>query len=178
MSMSGGSEDDLRTCSQLALKESDRLNNLLRDFLTFARLDIPLKKEGDLAALIRDRLSGHQLKVAVTDQLPEQAVAEFDADQMGLVVDAVLLSLAEWAEEGNDIRISMSNSSRKKFKFILTGKIVPAVYKDAVFQPFSNIHKKSRGLALPTASRAVHGHGGTIRLESEEGVGTWFELEI
>jgi two-component system sensor histidine kinase PilS (NtrC family) len=178
MNHSEQSAQDLATCGRLALKESDRLNNLLRDFLTFANLDIPNKKIGDLAALVRDQVRELPLSISVSDELPEHLPMLFDSDQMTLVVGSILLTLAEWSEQNGQIQLKPTNSSRSGIRFLLTDRVIPPEYKEAVFQPFSHIHKKSHGLALPTASRAMHGHGGRISLDSEPGLGTWFEIEL
>lgn len=178
MNMEGQTESDIRVCGQLALKESDRLNDLLRDFLTFARLDIPVKKEGNLAQLIRHQIDERSGTVKIQELLPENLPATFDSEQMTLVIDAILLSLIEWAENDSEIKVESIMGSRSSIRFLLSKRIIPPEYRADVFRPFSNIHRKSRGLALPTASRAMHGHGGSICLDSEAGVGTWFEIEI
>ena len=55
---------------------------------------------------------------------------------------------------------------------------MPADYRTAVFQPFSSVNRASHGLALPTALRAAHANGGKLTLDTEAGVGTWFELKL
>jgi signal transduction histidine kinase len=90
----------------------------------------------------------------------------------------VILSLAEWAEGKGEIRLEARSNGQPTIRFLLTKKTVPAEYKQAVFQPFSSANRANHGLALPTALRAVHAHGGTLTLETEPGVGTWFDLKL
>jgi two-component system, NtrC family, sensor histidine kinase PilS len=163
---------------ELALRESDRLNNLLRDFLTFARLDAPHKEKGDLVALIRSHIPEKRNGVVFTDELPASLEVEFDADQIALVVNAILLSLYEWAEGEGEIRVQQPVQRTKAIRFLLANQTIPPGIKDAVFEPFSGVQKSSNGLALPTAMRAMHAHGGQLTLDTEPGVGTWFELAI
>jgi signal transduction histidine kinase len=101
-----------------------------------------------------------------------------DPEQLGLVVDALMLSLAEWAEGSGEIWVEAQRKGVLHVRFILKQKTVPAEYRKAVFQPFSHVHRSNHGLALPTALRAVHAHGGTLTLETETGVGTWFDLRL
>ncbi|MFZ5434247.1 MAG: histidine kinase dimerization/phospho-acceptor domain-containing protein, partial [Calditrichota bacterium] len=90
---------------ELALRESDRLNMLLRDFQKFANLDAPQKQMNDLAAIVRHHLNTESATMPVFDELPPRLETECDADQVGLAVDAVLLALTEWSEGKEGIRV-------------------------------------------------------------------------
>jgi two-component system, NtrC family, sensor histidine kinase PilS len=169
---------ELGTFLDLALRESDRLNVLLRDFLTFARLDAPHKRRADLLSIIRPRLNAHADGVLVRDELPERYETEFDADQISLVVDAVLLSLTEWAEGAGEIHVCQTTNGSPRIRFLLDNRELSTDIKDGAFQPFSGVARTFSGLALPTALRAMHAHGGSLTLETAPGVGTWFELTI
>lgn len=162
----------------LALRESDRLNNLLRDFLTFAHLQAPSRVQGDLAAVIRHQLATSPIAADVRDELPERLEAEFDSDQIGLAIHAILLSLAEWSEGHGEIRIERRTERPRCVRFTLPGKDLGADVREAVFQPFSGVQRLPNAFALPTALRAVHAHGGELTLQTEPGAGTWFELTL
>jgi two-component system, NtrC family, sensor histidine kinase PilS len=162
----------------LALRESDRLNNLLRDFLTFARLGAPRKRSGDVTALIRARLKHDKLAETVDIELKEPIAADFDVEQMSLIVDAILLTLAEWAESNERIIVEPAENNQACIRFLLKDVVISDEMRDEIFQPFSRAPRISNGLALPTALKATHAHGGTLKLKSEASVGTWFELEI
>lgn len=162
----------------LALKESDRLNELLRDFLTFAQSESPKKQSANFTEFVRGRLPHDLPGLTYVDCLPEQLEIAMDQDQLGLVVDAVIFSLAEWADGHGEIRLEASSNGKHTIRFLLTGTTVPSEYKSAVFQPFSSANRARHGLALPTALRAVHAHGGKLTLGTETGIGTWFDLKL
>jgi len=171
-------ESEMAPYLELALRESDRLNGLLRDFLAFAHLEPPRKRTHDLLSVIRNRLEEKPAGMTVVDHLPDHMVAEFDADQLALAVDAVLLSLFEWAEGQGEIRLEVGPAGPSCVRFTLPNVAIPAEIKEAVQQPFSGMQRVRNGLAIPTAMRAVHAHGGQLTLDSRPGVGTWFELAI
>jgi two-component system sensor histidine kinase PilS (NtrC family) len=169
---------ELRSFLDLALLESDRLNALLRDFLTFARLETPCRQRADLVPFIRQRVAARTDGGRIQDGLIARYETEFDPDQIALVVDAIILSLSEWAEGKGQIRVEQKAGDPRRIRFLLDGRSIPPETKESAFQPFSGAARTFSGLALPTALRAVHGHGGTLTLETEPGVGTWFELTI
>lgn len=171
-------DETVRAYLDLALRESDRLNALLRDFLTFAHLGPPQKRAGELAALIRARLAAWNPPLPVEDALPERVDAQFDDMQMELVVDAILLALGEWAEGQDRVRVEMVGQSAAGIRFALQPRAIPEPMRRAAFQPFSGVQHGHSGLALPTAMRAVHAHGGTLTLNTKPGLGTWFELAL
>jgi two-component system sensor histidine kinase PilS (NtrC family) len=174
----GESEDsESRPYLDLALRESDRLNGLLRDFLLFAHVQTPQKNSGNLRTLISARIRQAGVKTSVLDALTEDIPADFDSEQIALAVDAILLSLAEWGEGTGDIRVGPGSPARS-VRFTLEKKSISPETMATAFRPFSDAHRISNGLALPTALRAIHAHGGKLTLNSEPGVGTWFELAI
>lgn len=178
LKLTDGKEQDQVRFLDLALRESDRLNNLLRDFLKFAQVENAHKQPLNVADFIRRRLPRDTDNLMFIDRLPSTLDLECDADQLGLILDAVLLALAEWAEGQGEIRLEARQNGAHVIRFLLTGKTVPADYRTAVFQPFSSVNRASHGLALPTALRAAHANGGKLTLDTEAGVGTWFELKL
>jgi two-component system sensor histidine kinase PilS (NtrC family) len=162
----------------LALAESDRLNELLRDFLMFAQLDTAHKQRLNVAEFVRRRLPRETDDLLIIDRLPDRLEAECDAEQLGLILDAILLALAEWAEGDGEIRLEAKRNGEQIIRFLLVHKTVPVEYKTAVFQPFSSVNRTAHGLALPTALRAAHANGGQLTLDTELDVGTWFDLKL
>ncbi|MBI5059428.1 hypothetical protein HZB60_06570 [candidate division KSB1 bacterium] len=163
---------------QLALKESDRLNGFLADFLTFARLDAPHRAPDDLRELIRRCLRHASLRMPVRETLEASLPVQIDTEQISLAVDTILLTLSEWGEQGDELQIEGACDDTATVRFRLGGRVLSPEIRDAAFRPFSGVQKRSSGLALPIAMRAVHAHGGTLVLESDTQTGTYFELSL
>jgi two-component system sensor histidine kinase PilS (NtrC family) len=162
---------------ELALRESQRLNRLLRDFSTFARLEVPRKKAVDFSDFLANR-RGNGIPMDV--QLPPELFVEADESQLSMVVDALLLALSLWAEEKDVVEIETlaHDADKVQVRFRLPQRVVPEDVLDSIFQPFGGDWKYHLGLALPTALRAVEGHGGQLRFFSRAGEGTGFELVL
>ncbi|WP_245596357.1 ATP-binding protein [Sulfurihydrogenibium subterraneum] len=59
-----------------------------------------------------------------------------------------------------------------------TGIGIPSEYLDKIFEPFFTTKESGTGLGLAVAYRIVESHGGKIYVESEEGKGTEFTVEL
>jgi two-component system sensor histidine kinase PilS (NtrC family) len=162
---------------QLAARESQCLNNLLRDFSTFARLEAPRKKTINLSQMLRCRSEEF---VPLDIRLPREVPIEADEGQLEIIINALLMALALWAENGDCVVISPLEADEGKVsvRFRLPGKELPQEVLDSVFQPFGEVWKHRLGLALPTALRAVAGHGGELKFYSGPREGTGFELVL
>lgn len=171
-------ESELQPFLQIALRESDRLNRLLTDFLQFAHPGAPQKRTADLFALLRARLAPPPQGVTIRDTLPLKLETEFDEQQLRLAFDALLLALSEWAEGAGEIRLEPLPVEGCGLRLVLADKLIAPRIQAAAFEPFSSVHPTRSSLALPTAMRAVHAHGGNLTLFTEPGVGTGFELTL
>ena len=162
---------------QLAARESQRLNNLLRDFSTFARLEAPRKKRLNLSQMLRNP---NEEWPALDIRLPRELPIEADEGQMEIIINALLMALALWAENGDCVEVSPLEAGEGKVsvRFHLPGKELPREVLDSVFQPFGEVWKHRLGLALPTAHRAVAGHGGELKFYSGPREGPGFELVL
>ena len=160
---------------EIVIRESKRLNDLIRDFSAFARLEIPRKKPMNLTEILKNR---HEDWVEV--QLPDFLPVNADEGQVEMIVNAVLMGLSLWAEKGDRIEITARRSKAQEthVQFRLPKRVLSEDVLDSVFQPFSDRWKRRLGLALPTALRAVEGHGGRLQLCSQADEGTWFDLVL
>jgi signal transduction histidine kinase len=59
-----------------------------------------------------------------------------------------------------------------------TGKGIPAEHLDKVFNPFYTTRHEAVGLGLFVTKQIVHRYGGSIRVESQVGVGSMFILQL
>ncbi len=177
----------------LIIRESERLDNFIRELLDYAR-ERPLKTErADLAALVREtadvarRHPSAGAGKAVAVEAPESPVwVQIDFEQTKQVLLNLLINALEAIEGAGSVsaRVEPGNGSsrgRGRAGFVAvevrdTGAGIRAEDLRQVFEPFFSTKMGGTGLGLAIANRIVERHGGAMEIESRVGVGTTLRL--
>lgn len=181
-------EKDERLFS-IILRETDRLDALLRDFLFYAKPNQPTKVPlnlqrviGDLCALLATdpRMQG----VEVDIQMPGELVVQFDKDQCTQVFWNLLVNAAEAITGGGRIRIEGTLARENgdvgavRIGISDSGSGMSPEDVKRVFEPFFTTKKGGTGLGLATVYRIVETNGGRMSIQSAEGKGTTVTLHL
>jgi two-component system sensor histidine kinase PilS (NtrC family) len=189
----------------IALREVDRLNRLISDFLMYARPG-PIKRETvQLQEVITDvlkmfdaaRPNALEIDLAVEDGLTAFA----DPGQLRQVLWNLVLNAAEAMPDGGHLRVSAralterdsqegspggrrgqeEEEGKARWLEIAIADEGSGISQDTlsrIFDPFFTTKENGSGLGLATVHRVVENHGGMIRLESELGVGTTVRVRL
>ena len=166
--------------------ESQRLNQIVSDFLAFGRPRPPQFQEVDLHELIDEALAMLQRDdrcppaiVTIRKFDPSLPKVWIDRDQLRQVVwNLFLNALQAMGEEGELLVETRRVDSQAEFLVRDTGPGVPKNVLPNIFEPFYSTKSGGTGLGLPIVRRIVEEHGGRIIVESEEEVGTWFTVAL
>jgi two-component system sensor histidine kinase PilS (NtrC family) len=173
----------------IVLRETDRLNHLLAEFLAYARPPQPQISRILLGQLIDEQnaiMAADPLFAGVTVQSELQEGLELDVD-VGLfkqVLWNLCTNAAESMEGQGTLRIRARRvaGDRKGAKdgvllrFSDSGAGMSEEVKERIFEPFFTTKTKGTGLGMATVYRIVDAHGGTITVSSAPGRGTTFAL--
>jgi two-component system, NtrC family, sensor histidine kinase PilS len=162
------------------VKEADRLNGLITDFLEFARPREPSLKETDVSALVAsvvDVLKNDQiLASAELELLLERGVtALVDPDQVRQVVWNLARNGAEaLAESPRKVLTLATRSSGEMVELMFrdTGPGISPEKMKRIFDPFFTTKERGTGLGLAITHSIVTAHGGRILVESKPEGGT------
>ena len=168
---------------EIVLRESERLNQLITEFLDYARPAPMTLVEVDLARLLEEvivllehRRLPEGLKVAreIATDLPARA----DPQQLRQAIWNLCLNAVQAMAEGGELRVggrrlsSASGQSRLELWVADTGAGIAESDLPHVFEPFFSTKPGGTGLGLAAVYRIVQDHGGNIEVRSRAGQGT------
>uniref|UniRef100_A0A7V4N453 histidine kinase n=1 Tax=Thermodesulfobacterium geofontis TaxID=1295609 RepID=A0A7V4N453_9BACT len=164
-------------------KETQRLNELITSFLTYAR-PISLKLEkAHINTIIKDIINLMKTEFDEEGKVIEvnldQAIPDFylDPSQIKQMILNLLVNAEEATKEGDKIWIT----TQKEGDFVVisvkdTGEGIPEEFLDKIFDPFFTTKVTGSGLGLACVERIVREHGGKITVFSKKGEGTEFKV--
>lgn len=172
---------------EIILRESDRLNKIITNFLTYARPRVNNFSEIDLREAISDTftLLKHSPEIKESHQLD----CELPSNPVLLSADPTQLKQIFWNLSRNAIQ-AMPNGgtltlqlnqiphNRVQIVFTDTGVGMPPEQVEQLFEPFSNSTTGGTGLGLSIVYQIVRDHNGTINVRSLEGEGTTITVEF
>jgi len=171
----------------IVLRESDRLNRIITDFLTYARprkfslletdLREPLRETFALLRHSPEILDGHALE---EDSPEEPLMALADAEGVRQVFWNLSRNALKAMPDGGTLRAEMRQASgeRVRVTFTDTGRGMSPAQVERLFEPFSSSTTGGTGLGLSIVYQIIRDHGGTINVRSREGHGTTITIEL
>jgi signal transduction histidine kinase len=175
-------------------RNADRLQRLVGDLLLVAQLDssaMVLKRaQVDLAALARQAFDGARAAaedrgVELTLECAEVATLDADADRLIQIIDKLLSNALKFTPPGGRIDLRLrAEGDTMRFEVADTG---PGISSEDQLRLFDRFFRSSNaiteavqgtGVGLSIVDALVRGHGGTIEVESEVGVGSTFTMVL
>lgn len=172
---------------EIILRESDRLNGIITDFLTYARPRQVALAETDLREPLRETLTllRHSPETRADHVFDEDypegpLVADVDAAGLRQVFWNLARNALQAMPEGGTLRVKLNRTEHERVRvtFSDTGQGMPPEQVERLFEPFSSSRTGGTGLGLSIAYQIVRDHGGTINVRSREGHGTTIIIEL
>ena len=173
-------------------REAERLDALVRDLLDLSRVERgTLDAEPvDLVGLVKEVVGGYadlaeERRIKLHSELRPQLSMRGDRAQLGLLLSNLLDNALRYTPARGTVCVRLDGAeSRAVIQVSDTGQGIPAGELSRVFERFYRVDKArarqtgGTGLGLAIARHIVEGHGGVIRVESEEGRGATFTFTI
>lgn len=180
---------DDRRLLQVVHDESQRLEQIVADFLRFARPRPIHKLPEQVSAILDDlllllsqeRAAKSEIRIE-KDYDTDLPLVELDSAQTREALWNLLVNAVEAMPKGGTISVSAARSNKGgNFLEIVvadTGKGIHADERDRIFEPFHTTKAEGTGLGLAIVQRVVEAHAGEVEVDSEEGVGSTFRLRF
>lgn len=169
----------------LIIRESDRLNKIISQFLDFARLKTPSTAQVSLNRVVEDVLTlleNHPMKnenVSIISEVEGLPIfVRFDEDQLKQLFINLMVNGLEAMPEGGELTIGVRSdngngpeSGHNGYVDVFisdTGPGIDESVRDRMFEPFVSTKKGGTGLGLSIVQRILEYNKGRIEIESSE----------
>jgi two-component system sensor histidine kinase PilS (NtrC family) len=194
-------DDSQQHLMEITLRESERLNALITDFLLFAQPPQTNKMLLEIGKLIEETVelfihspSCHEGIQIIRPSPRENIKAMIDPSQIKQVFWNLLLNAAQAMSNGGEIGIRMEkgkdifweknlpwppqSKGKEWVKISMTdsGNGIPPQEKEKIFEPFFTTKEGGTGLGLSIVHKIIENHNGVIKVESEVGKGSTFAI--
>ncbi len=189
---------------EIVLRETERLNNLIGQFLQYSR-PVPPELEAVPVRAVLEEMK-ELLEASKPDDVdvhcsgPEGLEVMADRSQLKQVLWNLAINAVHAMPKGGSLKLSVSpvaddeaqdwhrdgrkeegsdEKCHRQLEIAISDSGVGILPEDQerIFEPFFTTKDEGTGLGLATVHRVVEGHGGSIRVESREG-GTTFRLRL
>jgi two-component system sensor histidine kinase PilS (NtrC family) len=179
--------DEHRQLLQIVTRESERLNNIITDFLAYSRgrqyqfskVDLlPLLE--DTLTLLEHRLSAQKLQIRVERRYAVQkAETMADGDKLKQVFWNFCENAVRAMGEQGTLTVSLELSGKDwEINFADTGPGMPPQLIEKIFEPFQSNFEGGTGLGLAIVYQIVQAHDGKVWARSKPGQGSIFVLRL
>ena len=171
---------------EIILRESDRLNRIITDFLNYARPRSLAPARVDVGDLLHQTfaLMRHSPEIAenqtIIEELPSDPLfAEADEGQLKQVFWNLARNALQAMPDGGTLSATLEPNSdnRLRIAFTDTGRGMSPDQVEHLFEPFSST-TGGTGLGLSIVYQIIRDHGGTINVRSRVGQGTTITVEL
>jgi two-component system sensor histidine kinase PilS (NtrC family) len=193
-------DDPQQHLMEITLRESERLNALITDFLLFAQPPQSHKIVYPIGKILEETLdlfihspSFHD-GIRILRPSPHEGIRiSIDPDQMKQVFWNLFINAAQSMSNGGEIQVHLGKGNALgitslslsppvrdkewvKISIADSGKGIPLEEKEKIFEPFFTTKENGTGLGLSIVHKIVENHKGLIKVDSELGRGSTFTI--
>jgi signal transduction histidine kinase len=170
---------------EIQIKETERLNNVVEDFLRMARQQ-PLVMSScsiveELETIVK--LTENQAKltgISITTTFQERnIIVKADGEKLRQAFLNIMINAIQATPENGSVKIEAGrNQTGCEIIFIDSGAGVDIQTLERIYEPFFTTKHNGTGLGLSITRKIIEGHGGTISIENLPDEGTKVTVKL
>ncbi|MBC8393703.1 MAG: two-component sensor histidine kinase [Deltaproteobacteria bacterium] len=171
----------------IIVEEAGRLNNIITDFLNFARPKVPNLLPCRVEEILEKNITflgshmqeqSYMIEKAYAEDLPEITA---DAEMVYQAFLNILINAMQAMPGGGKILVnasSLENENQVGVCFEDEGEGIPGHIMDKIWDPFFTTKEKGTGLGLGIVKNIIESHGGSIQIENKSDQGTRVTIKL
>ncbi len=173
---------------EIVLRETDRLNTIITEFLDYARPKTHQSEVVQIEQLVAETVLLFRNSTAYRDDLSiktdirEGIAVAGDPLRLRQVLWNLLINAAQAMTAGGVISVTANQSSSEpgwiELRIADTGEGISPDNIRNIFDPFFTTKSNGSGLGLAIVYRIIEDHGGSIEAKSEQGKGCLFSIRL
>lgn len=175
---------------RIVLRETDRLDALIKNFLSYAKPseiqaeEVQLRKSVEEVLVLLRNIPGRSVNgIRLENSVDESHRFKVDPRQLKQILWNLILNAVDSVEGSGRVEIRSSEAEKAGEKLVRlevedSGKGIPDAVKGRIFDPFFTTKPEGTGLGLALVYQMVKAHGGCVGVESMEGHGSTFWVEF
>ena len=167
------------TIPEIIVEESTRLNNIITDFLNYARPRSPRLTPCHVEEIIEKntnflapQIDSHKFNIQITHDgnLPKVLA---DSDMLYQAFLNIFINALQAMPDGGDITIHLQPLDKMmQIRFTDQGEGIPEDLLEKIWDPYFTTKEKGTGLGLGIVKNIIDAHDGTIQIEEIPDGGT------
>ena len=177
--------DPNNSIPSVIIEESTRLNNIITDFLEFAKPRRPQLAACKIENVIEKNITflesqieaeGYIVESNIENNLPEISA---DADMLYQAFLNILINAMQAMPEGGRIYINVSSANNMVTVSIDDEGIgIPEGHLEKIWDPFFSTKEKGTGLGLGIVKNIIESHGGIVQITNRPDCGARVKVEL
>lgn len=178
---------------EIIRKNAARMQNLIDDILELSAIEagnVGVKAEEiELSPLINDVITSLAAKasshgITVSNHVPPDTLVFVDPRRLEQMLNNLVDNAIKFNRDGGMVTIGCEAGTRTRILVKDTGEGIPAQHLERLFERFYRVDRaRSRemggtGLGLAIVKHLARAHGGEVRVSSELGQGSTFEIDL
>lgn len=180
----GDSDEKIARYLAILNEQIEKTGRIMQNILSFARVkelqcssvSVPELLNSVVEKFMLTKPDGIMIEVAISDNLP---VIQADEEKLIQIFNNLILNAFDAVEKKGTVTVAACvGSERLTISVSDTGVGIPPEVRNNIFEPLFTTKVTGTGFGLATVKTLVEHHGGSVSVESEEGKGSRFVVQL